>query len=50
MLSGETTVYVVLSEGTPEIVVFTHILVLDLWCYREKLLDMWCYLRVLLKL
>ena len=49
MLSGETTGYVVLSEGTPEVVIFTHILVLDLWCYQEKLLDMRFSLRILLK-
>ena len=50
VFSRETTGDVVLSEGIPEVVVFTHILLLDLWCYRDKLLDMWCYLRVLLKL
>ena len=29
------------SEGTPKVVAFTHIRILDLWCYQGKLLGMW---------
>ena len=40
VFSRESTGYVVFSQGTPKVVAFTHIRVLDLWCYQEKLLGM----------